>query len=191
MSGAVTTKRSGARKTRTADAKLRKRIELAVERLLSALDTLDAPAEDLEPEGDDGDDAGQDDEPDVDGEPSLGSVASHTGSSQQGWASGAGDDREDEHDGAEPDEDGEPGLGAFDRPVNQVKSWQQRACAWPGQDCEDDPADGPEGDDEREGLDPDNEPSLGAPAYISDGGHQGQWAEGEQLDRELDVGLAE
>jgi hypothetical protein len=109
----ATTKRPRARRPRSANAKLRRRIELAVERLLSALDALEAPAEDLEPEGDDGDDPGQDDEPDVDGEPCLGSTAAHAGSSQQGWSQGAGDDSEDEHDGAEPDEDGEPILGAL------------------------------------------------------------------------------
>jgi hypothetical protein len=49
----VKTKRAG---KPSADAALRKRIELAVERLLRALDTLDTPTEELEPDGDEGDD---------------------------------------------------------------------------------------------------------------------------------------
>jgi hypothetical protein len=49
----VKTKRAG---KPSADAALRKRIELAVERLLRALDTLDPLTEELEPDGNEGDD---------------------------------------------------------------------------------------------------------------------------------------
>src|SRR5260370_20874594 len=50
------------------------------------------------------------DEPDADGEPSLGSVGDmHF--NQERWASGGRRDLEDEHDGSEPGEDDEPALG--------------------------------------------------------------------------------
>ncbi len=48
-------------------------------------------------------------EPDVDGEPSLGSVSNYL--DQRSWSIGGTDDAEgDEHDGREPD-DSEPSLG--------------------------------------------------------------------------------
>jgi hypothetical protein len=55
-----------------------------------------------------------DDEPDVDGEPSLGSLSSHGHGDQSVWGrpGEGGIDAEDEHDGAEPDEaDSEPSAG--------------------------------------------------------------------------------
>jgi hypothetical protein len=134
MTDAPTTKRA------IDDDKLRARIERAVERLLNALDALDAPAEDLEetdpPEG-----------PDPDAEPSLGSSTS-VSQETLAWASGSADDREDEHDGTEPDEDGEPILGSFDRMTNQTKSWRVREGCCDGFD--------------READDSDREPSLGS-----------------------------
>lgn len=90
---------------------LRTKLEQAVERLIGVLDTIDAPEQDLEPQGDD--------EPDADGEPSLGAPETgpvndparyHSGS-QLRWAKGNCEDPEDEHDGREPSEDAEPSLG--------------------------------------------------------------------------------
>lgn len=61
------------------EALLRSRIERAVERLIAALDRLDAPAEDLEEDGSerDQDDPAEEDDPGEDGgdaEPSLGAL---------------------------------------------------------------------------------------------------------------------
>jgi hypothetical protein len=85
-------------------------------------------------------------------EPSLGSVAVHELISQACWSQWCtGSDLEDEFDGCEPGEDEEPSLGAFDRMLNQTKSW--RHAEIPGvhwDDAEHDPAEGREGDDERE-----------------------------------------
>jgi hypothetical protein len=161
MTDAPTTTRT----KRTIDIKLRRRIERAVERLITALDALDAPAEDLEetdpPEG-----------PDPDAEPSLGS---NTNTYQGAWATGSADDREDEHDGAEPSEDGEPLLGSFDRMTDQRKSWRQReGNAFCGLDAEAD--------------DSDREPSLGSvtSGWGSDRHSQEDWAGGGRDDREDD-----
>ena len=79
---------------------LRGKLEETVDRLLTLLDAMDAPGEDLEPQGDE--------------EPSLGSVAHHGA-----WATGATDDREEdcEDEGAQCDDEGcrdadlEPSLG--------------------------------------------------------------------------------
>ena len=61
-----------------------------------------------------------DDEPDADGEPSLGSVGDlHF--NQERWAAGNRQDLEDDHDGAEPGEDDEPSL-ASTASLNQT-SW--------------------------------------------------------------------
>jgi hypothetical protein len=60
-------------------------------------------------------------------------------------------DLEDEHDGAEPGEDEEPSLGSFDRMTDQRKSWRvAEVPGFHGDDAELDPAEGREGDDERE-----------------------------------------
>jgi len=74
---------------------LRRRIELAVERLISALDTMEAPAEDLEEDdpGGPGDDENGEAEPDEDGEPSL---AAPEGVQQLNWCRGGDMDREEE-----------------------------------------------------------------------------------------------
>lgn len=168
------------RKLRKVDAAMRRRIERAIERMIQALDAFDAPTEDLEDVGDDEPDddgepslgwtemearfgckpmhAGTVDledehdgrEPQGDREPSLGSVAVHESSWQTGWAQGLPGDLEDEHDGREPDVDDEPSLGSFDRLVNQERSWRTRDLWFCNLDLEDDPAEGPEGDDERE-----------------------------------------
>ena len=95
------------RPRRTIDAKLRARIERAVERMIAALDVLDAPDEDRE-EDDPAEDNG-------DAEPSLGSQQAtpspcafgYGGYSSQGhqlnWADGGRDDRE--YDGDDLEED--------------------------------------------------------------------------------------
>src|SRR4051794_18512588 len=101
------------RPRRTVDAALRNRIEKAVEKLIAALDQLDATTEDLEDGGDD--------EETADEEPSLGSTATNETRSQVFWIEGLDHDLEDEHDGAEPTEDDEPSLGSFDRMTNQTK----------------------------------------------------------------------
>ena len=74
--------------------RLRKEAAAEIDRLIAFLDDTGGDP-DLEPD---------DDEPDNDAEPSLGSV--HT-VNQLRWSSGAGDDREVEHDGREPDADRE------------------------------------------------------------------------------------
>lgn len=88
--------------------RLRAKIEAAVDRLISILDALDAPHEDLEPVGDD--------------EPSLsaGIPRGYATESQDDWIAGEGDDdREDacEDEGAqddrEPDVDTEMPSPAF------------------------------------------------------------------------------
>ena len=88
---------------RAALGRLRQRMEQAVERILSVLDTLDAPDEDLQDGGDD--------ELTGDEEPSLG----WTSSTRQGGDQWTGPlhsvmlyDVEAEHDGREPDVDNEP-----------------------------------------------------------------------------------
>lgn len=78
------------------EAALRARIAVAVERLIEALDALDAPDEDLEPEGND--------EPDEGEERSLG-WTSTTDQTSRAWRAGLTDhtpDLEGEHDGSEP-----------------------------------------------------------------------------------------
>ena len=99
------TKNRPSRTRRPIDAKLRARIEQAVEKMIAALDVMDAPAEDLEATGDE-EPAGDEDEP------SLGAANLHELRSQENWAGPpqhSGQlDCEDEHDGSEPDEDGEP-----------------------------------------------------------------------------------
>ena len=186
----------------TVPTHLRGRMEKAVEQLLAALDALESAEEDLE-EVDHGG-------PDVDAElswresagagpaisdmravesyaatdddePSLGSLTS--GSASQGmWSSGSTDDTEDEHDGAEPDVDGEPSLGAFDRVIDQSKSWTQRLgpSTWHAAiDAELDDAD--REDDDPAGDIADLEPSLGWPERFSvEGGTMGAFHDGEQ-----------
>ena len=79
---------------------LRGKLEETVDRLLALLDAMDAPGEDLEPQGDE--------------EPSLGSVQHHGA-----WSTGSTDDREEEceDEGAQCDDEGctttddEPSLG--------------------------------------------------------------------------------
>ena len=129
---------------REIDAKLRARIETAVEKLISALDTLDAPTQD--------DEDGGDDEPEADDEPSLGAIETHSNSyssdqdgnrncsgDQTVWARGTDDDREGEYDGAEQEDDSEPSLGSFDRMTDQSKSWRMHyglTTAWACVDAE-------------------------------------------------------
>lgn len=86
---------------------LRARIAVAVERLIEALDALDAPDEDLEPEGND--------EPDGGEEQSLG-WTSTTDQASRAWRAGLNDwtaDLECEHDGSEPS------IGSGDGYVDQ------------------------------------------------------------------------
>jgi len=124
---------------------LRKRASDEIERLLEFLDASDLDP-DLEETADDEpslgwpatgqcgsiDDLEQEDgndEPDSDGEPSLGSVGDlHF--NQERWATGDRRDLEDQHDGAEPDVDDEPSLGSFDRLANQEHSWTARVDGW-------------------------------------------------------------
>jgi hypothetical protein len=86
---------------RAAELRLRKRIELAVERLISALDVLDSPTEDLEEETDA-------EEPD--GEPSLGATLDVDQEAAWRGSTLCGDDGERERD----DSDHEPALGALE-----------------------------------------------------------------------------
>jgi hypothetical protein len=178
----TTIERPRARKPRALrkiTAAQRRRIEEAVERMIAALDEIDATAEDLEPslgssethpspyyttndasdhqEGwsrgrrDDREEEHDGAEPDVEDEPSLGSVATHEHISQATWSQGDTNELEDQHDGREPDVEDEPSLGSFDAMINQTQSWRQRKSElWFWADVEQDPADGPEGDDERE-----------------------------------------
>lgn len=103
---------------------LRARMERAVERLLAALDAIDALDADIEPQGDE--------------EPSLGAPERHpslfmpdrsnTGH-QLDWALSDGRELEDEHDGREPDEsDAEPELGAT-VDLDQETAWAP-AAGW-------------------------------------------------------------
>jgi hypothetical protein len=69
-----------------------------------------------------------------------------------GYQPGRHVDVEDEHDGREPEDDSEQSLGSFDRMTDQRKSWRQAEIpGFRGVDAEADPAEGREGDDEREG----------------------------------------
>ena len=86
-------------------------MERAVERLLSALDALDATTDDRKPDDD---------------EAFLGALELMRGGDQRNWTAGANDDREDEHDGAEPCDESEPSLGSFDRLMHQVHTWTER-----------------------------------------------------------------
>lgn len=74
---------------------LRKEAAAEIERLIAFLDATE-PDPDIEGDY-------SDDEPDQDGEPSLGSINPTIFGTQQTWASGSDDDREDEHSGEEPD----------------------------------------------------------------------------------------
>jgi hypothetical protein len=125
--------------------RLRKEARDEIDRLIRFLDETDNHME-REPDGSDeptlgwsiggqyGDDRDLeieegDDEPDAEGEPSLGSVGIHS-HDQRVWADGDRRDLEDEHDGAEPDECGEPSLGSFDRMTNQEHSWIAQVDGW-------------------------------------------------------------
>ena len=114
-------------------ARLCARMERAVERLIAAMDALDAPIEDLEEDADV--------EEDTDLEPSLGSVGSLSEfASQEGWARGGdnGDletniEDDPQMDTAEIDEkgdgggpaiaDAEPSLGST-HSMDQRQAWQ-------------------------------------------------------------------
>ena len=78
MTDAPTIDRPHARRRRPIDAKLRKRIERAVEKLITALDVLDAPDEDREGEPDEAN--GDEDEP------SLGAAGLYEPRSQEDWS---------------------------------------------------------------------------------------------------------
>ena len=82
-----------------ASAALRTKIESAIQKLVDALDAFDTPGEDLEEIGDD--------EPDQDGEPSLGSRAGINQAKTWADRHSMEVDFEAEHDGREPDEDTE------------------------------------------------------------------------------------
>lgn len=85
----------------------RNEIEQEIERLIGLLDTIDAPDEDLEPEGND--------EPDGGEEQSLGWTAT-TDQTSRAWRVGLHNhkpDLEDEHDGSEPS------IGSGDGYVDQ------------------------------------------------------------------------
>jgi hypothetical protein len=95
------------RKLRKITPALRRRIEKTVEQLIEALDSMDAPAEDLEDTAD-AEPSGDEDEPSL-GAANLGELRS-----QENWAGPRQNayavDCEDEHDGSEPDVDDEPSL---------------------------------------------------------------------------------
>jgi hypothetical protein len=138
MSDAPTIDRPKARKRalRKLNAAQRRRIEVAVEAMIEALNEIDG---------------------DENLEPSL------------GYQPGRHVDVEDEHDGREPDTDGEePSLGSFDRMTDQRKSWRQAEIpGFRGVDAEHDPAEGREGDDERE-RDEAEESGIGDAAGLSE-----------------------
>ncbi len=130
---------------RKAPAPTRDDLEAAIENAIDMLNALDGEP-DFEPEEtdhsgneDDFDSVGRglqpardhalmvDDEPDADGEPSLGSLEDH-----EMWASGGVSDLEgDEHDGREPDVHDEPSLGAT-ATFSQVKWGTLGQCPWFG-----------------------------------------------------------
>jgi hypothetical protein len=106
-----------------ASAKLRAKIETAIDKLVDALDAFDSPSDDLEEQGDEEpylaagatgshpygsaqdeeEDAGDEGEPDHENEPSLGSATSESEyENQELWARGDRTDLEDGHDGSEP-----------------------------------------------------------------------------------------
>ena len=155
---------------------LRAKMSKAVERLLAALDALDAVNEDLEEESDD----------DTVNEPSLGWTLTGNQTARQFY--GNGSDLEHEHDGREPDHDNEdddpaededasePSLGSFDRMTDQTKSWRSTAEAtFVASDCEADVSD--------------KEPSLGSVGSCWNGRDQTQWATGGVYGREPDGDL--
>lgn len=112
MTDTRTSERPRAKKPlRQIDAKLRKRIERVVEKLIAALDAAE-PDPDLEPTFGHLPPGGIDEAegPDVELEPSLGFLEG-TIQSTSIINSGLDGDREDEHDGREPDDDLENSLG--------------------------------------------------------------------------------
>lgn len=116
------------RRRQSPEAKLRARIERAVDRLLLALDALDAVAEDLEEAGD--------------AEPSLAARDVGDMGTQEAWDAGDRRDHEDDagdnpesddaelgiadKDALDLERDGEPALGSFDRLIDQGHSWRTR-----------------------------------------------------------------
>jgi hypothetical protein len=152
--------RSKAKPPQAIDAKLRARIEAAVERMIAALDAIDAPGEDLEHEGND--EPSEDDEPSLgwteqearwnkhpstdlfslDGEIGLGAPGLWSPGSQEFSEAGFGcrDDREMQ-------EDNEPSLGS-------ITAMDQSNWAIGGTDEREDEHDGSEPDE-------DGEPTLG------------------------------
>ena len=128
-----------------ATARVKAKMEAAIEKLLSALDALDAPEEDKEP-----DDA---DEENGDLEPSLAFPGAASGTNGT-YHHGNSEDLEDNDDSGIGDLDGlteqtngEPDLGSFDRMLDQTKSYRQRELfthVWP--DAEQDDADAEDGD---------------------------------------------
>lgn len=100
--------------------RLRSKIEATVDRLISILDSLDAPHEDLEPVGDD--------------EPSLsaGIPRGYTSETQDDWIAGDGDDdREDACEDEGGQDDREPDVDA-EMPSAPFKMDQTRGERTPG-----------------------------------------------------------
>ena len=95
----------------TVDAKLRARIEVMVEKMITVLDSLEDTDQDAAVDDDPIDDdereiEDENDEDNGDAEPSLGSSQVAEWSSQELWAAPSfarGTDLEDEHDGREPE----------------------------------------------------------------------------------------
>ena len=147
----LTKPRTRRRPLRKIDAAMRQRIEAAIERMIEALDAVEAPVEDREPE-DEGDG-------EVDDEPSLG--AAETMNQSRSWSYGQNPARDDceqqDEDGDELDRaevsdleisgeadgdsggivDDEPSLGSLDGRMSQLRwSIPDRSVWWPNQDME-------------------------------------------------------
>lgn len=134
--------RARPRRTRKIDAALRRRIEVAIETMIAALDALDAPAEDREDDDPGGEEGGASDD-----EPSLG----WTDTEASRGAKVSGEDLEDEHDGREPDE------ACLEPDVDDEPSLCGITAAGPltdDRDLEDDPECEPEPDREPDYIDP-------------------------------------
>jgi hypothetical protein len=144
MSDGLTTERPKAKRRplRKVDAAMRQRIEVAIDRMIEALDALDAPMEDAEPEDEGGDDDLEGDG-DPDDEPSLG--ASDSVDQVGAWSAknNTCDEREDENEHCDSNgygtADDEPSLGSLDRRMNQLRWGNVDVRSWhDGQDYEDD-----------------------------------------------------
>lgn len=156
----------------------------AVERLLAALDALDAPDEDMEPylAGSPGHNCPLDAEADhsggiADDEPSLGAPERHVPrKGQEAWADGCALDPWDIDREIDGDED-EPSLGSIERhpnPYRCLADYHDSQDHWAGGGTDDT-------EDEHDGCEPDTdgEPDLGSTSAMNQNhawaGHREHW----------------